>query len=643
VTSTFPTLSVQAQFGGSWTDITAYVRSGTISRPGSRLMGPVWTYQAGTCSLVLKATDGRFDPDNSASPYWGGTASRTATYTTSGTFTPPQGVTSLDTVECWGGGGGGGNEPAGSDPAGGGGGGGEYAKELNVAVSFKAYAVTVGAAGAGGVGSGSTRHNGTDGGDTTFPGDAVTVTANGGSGGVAGGAGGGGGTGGAGGTGSTNTTHHDGGAGAAGGIGYSGGGGSSAGTAAAGNAGSTHTGGAAVTGGGPGANGASASGGGAGSTPSSGPGGGGGGGVEGGKVPAPAGGNGAAGQVKIAYTVSTAQTQVLPMVPIQITATWNSVTYPLFYGYADSWADNGQNYAGRYAEVTLNATDAFKIFSNINLAELGSPVGGGEDSGARVSRILDAASWSPSLRAIDTGDSGQQATSFGDTVMGLLQLTSDTELGSLYVDGSGNVTFRHRLAYLSDTRSNTPQGVFGDSPGTVETDGTELRYQIVPRASDDTAMVNDCQITAANGGTLQEATDSDSIAQFLYPRTYSRTDLLLQSDSEALSYAQWIVYVGSSAEDRVDTLTLMPRRDTTNMFPQALGRELGDRIQVWRRPPGVSAFSKDVFIQGISHVFDASSQTWQTQWTLTSAAKYGSFLTLDDSTLGQLNENALAF
>jgi hypothetical protein len=627
-------------FGGTWTDITAYVRNGTITRPGSRLQGPVWQYQAGTCQLTLVNTSGRFDPDNSSSPYWGGSATRTATFTATGTWTCPEGVTSLTSVQCLAGGGGGGNDPAtGGGNDGGGGGGGEFASESTVAVTpLRSYVVTVGAGGAGGAGASSAQHNGTAGGNSSFPGDAVTVLANGGSGGTAG-AGGGGGAG-AGGTGSTNTTHHDGGAGAAGTTGHGGGGGSAAGPAAAGNAASGSTGGVAVTGGGPGGSGGtstSQNGG----TPANGPGGGGGGADS--TTTNAKGGAGQSGQVVLTYSTATAETQVLPMVPIKIQATWNSVTYNLFTGYADSWADAGTNFAGRYGEVTLSATDAFKVFSGITLAELGSPVGAGEDAGARVSRILDAAGWSPSLRSITTGDTTLQATALGDTAMSLLQLAADSELGDLYVDGAGNLVFRHRLGKLTDSRSTTPQAVFGDIPGTVETDGTEIAYQLVPRASDDTTMVNDAQITAANGGTLQEAQDSDSVAKYLYPRTYARSDLLMQDDATALNYAEWVVYLGADAEDRFDTLTLMPRRDPSNMWPQALGRELGDRIQVWRRPPNVAAISKDVFIEGIAHTFDAPSQSWQTQWMLTSASKYGSFFVWDDAGLGVWDANAWAY
>ena len=81
-----PTLSVQAGFGATggtitWTDISAYVRTGTITRAASRLAGPLYQYQPGTCTLTLKNGDGRFDPDNLTGPYVSLTGAQTVTQT----------------------------------------------------------------------------------------------------------------------------------------------------------------------------------------------------------------------------------------------------------------------------------------------------------------------------------------------------------------------------------------------------------------------------------------------------------------------------------------------------------------------------------------------------------------------------------
>jgi len=171
----------------------------------------------------------------------------------------------------------------------------------------------------------------------------------------------------------------------------------------------------------------------------------------------------------------------------------------------------------------------------------------------------------------------------------------------------------------------------------------ELAYASVLRARDDSTLANDVQATRA-GGTLQQVQDAASIARFLFPRTYARSDLILQDDATALQWAQWVLYVAAGDEDRFDTLVITPMRDPANLWPQALGREIGDRVQVWRRPPGVaSPVAKDCFIRGITHAWDESARSWTTTWTLQDAAKYGSFLTLDNPILGALDSNALAY
>jgi hypothetical protein len=202
--------------------------------------------------------------------------------------------------------------------------------------------------------------------------------------------------------------------------------------------------------------------------------------------------------------------------------------------------------------------------------------------------------------------------------------------------------FRDRQQILTDARSASVQAVFGDLPGTSHAAGTELACAAVSRASDDTAIANDIQATRT-GGTLQEVTDAASESKYKFPRTYARSDLILQNDSDALNWAQWVLYVAKDTPDRFDTLAVDPQADPLNLWPQVLSREIGDRIQIWHRPAGVAAFSKDCFITGITHQWDSVSSAWLTTWALQDASKYGSFLVLDDPVLGKLDSNALAY
>jgi hypothetical protein len=367
--------------------------------------------------------------------------------------------------------------------------------------------------------------------------------------------------------------------------------------------------------------------------------------------------------------VSSGATQLVPMVPVRVRANFGSAAYALYSGFADGWIPGQVTYEGGYAELTLPATDAFKVLAGITLPAVAIE-GSGTDTGARIRDILTRANWytSADRNLISTGNSNLQGTTLGADALSLMQVAADSEIGQLYVNGAGAVVFRARRDPLTDARSSTVQAVFGDLPGnsaavfdetgagiTDETGASiidetstvasqELPYAAIGRASDDTTLVNDIQAACA-GGTPQEAKDAASIAKYLFPRTYARSDLILQGDAEALAWANWLLYLGKDGSDRFDSLQVDPQADPLNLWPQVLGREIGDRIQVRQRPAGVaSPVSKDCFITGITHAWDSAASTWLTTWTLTGASKYvNSFFTLNDATLGKLGSVPLVF
>jgi hypothetical protein len=341
--------------------------------------------------------------------------------------------------------------------------------------------------------------------------------------------------------------------------------------------------------------------------------------------------------------VSGTETQIRPMIPLRVRVTWNGITYPLFSGYARSWTPPTAQLGPDYDYVVVEATDAFCVLEGSVIPATGA-VGAGELSGARISRILAAAGWydiAQGLSDIDPGQSAVQGTGFGGTALELLRLTADSEIGELYVNGAGQVTFRDRHAPLTDARSAAVQAVFGDQAGAAHPAGTELPYTEITKPDDDTTMANDIQASIAGSSSVQRAQDAASVAKFLFPRSYSRSDLILQNDTDALNWASWVLYVSRDDESRFDSMTVQPGTDPDSLFPQVLGREPGDRIQVWRRPPGQAPISKDCFISSITHT--ATVDGWVTEWGLRDATRYGSFFTLGDATLGRLGHNALAF
>lgn len=103
--------------------------------------------------------------------------SQTQTFTTSGSFSFPAGVTAVK-VECWGAGGSGGGNTANKSLGGGGGAGGSYASSIITVTSGNSYTVTVGGVTSGTTGSGSK-------GQPSWFGSTSTIYAEGGNGGAA--------------------------------------------------------------------------------------------------------------------------------------------------------------------------------------------------------------------------------------------------------------------------------------------------------------------------------------------------------------------------------------------------------------------------------------------------------------------------
>jgi hypothetical protein len=328
--------------------------------------------------------------------------------------------------------------------------------------------------------------------------------------------------------------------------------------------------------------------------------------------------------------VSGGRSQVTPMRPIRIRALWNSTTYEVFRGFVDVWDVSWV--ADVYSEVTVRATDGFKVLRNRRRPAV-TPVGAGENTGARVTRILDSAGWPGGDRVIATGNSTLQATDLEGDALSELQAAAESEIGELYMDAAGRVVFRNRHAMLTEARSNTVQATFGATVGEF----TPAQARI---ATDDATLWNEIR-AQREGGAEQLLGDAASQAEFL-ARTYQASNLVLDSDTGVGGYAGWILYISKDPEVRFDAIQIHAHADPVTLFPQVLGREIGDRIKIVRRPPGGGApIEREVFIRGISH--STSPGQWMTTWNLQSATKYGSFLVLDNPILGKLNANALTY
>ncbi|MEV0237556.1 hypothetical protein [Nonomuraea sp. NPDC050786] len=296
--------------------------------------------------------------------------------------------------------------------------------------------------------------------------------------------------------------------------------------------------------------------------------------------------------------------------------TWNRQRHPMFRGFVDHWEVKWSMENGPlWSEVVTPCSDAFKYFANFTRIAQELPVGAGEDTGQRVHRILDQVEWPEDERVVDAGDSVLQGTVHDGDALGELQQSVESELGELYMDGSGKVVFRRRNAVLEEERSLVPQWVFGDDVDNPQ----ELPWADLVVSYDDAQLYNLVE-EAMVGGETQTVQDVPSRTRNL-TRPFSRTDLLLTSDAEVLSHATMILAMSKDPELRFDALTINAYKDPYRLFPALLSIRIGDRLRIYRRPPGGGLpIIRDVIVRGISH--NIGQVQWETTFTLQSATKY---------------------
>lgn len=336
------------------------------------------------------------------------------------------------------------------------------------------------------------------------------------------------------------------------------------------------------------------------------------------------------------YVVS-GQTLLMPMVRVRIVATWAGQDYPLYYGLADDWVTD---YQGPFwSTCTLTATDAFKVFAAAERTAVAA-VGAGDNTGARIGRILDAYGWPSTDRSIATGDATLQATTLDGNMLAEMLLAQDSEQGSLYMDQQGWVTFKNRRAVLTASRSTTSQATFGDSPAGYLASG-EIPYADLQTTTPDQTLVNSVDATRV-GGTLQHVEDSASVNRYLR-KTHQREDLILQTDADALQWGQSVLYQFDQPRRRFSKI-MFKRPDPSLesvIWPLLLGARFTDRITVKRRPKGGgSPIQKDVFIRGIE--MSSDGMVWDSAFVLQDADRY-SFFVVGDAILGRVGYNAVAW
>lgn len=308
---------------------------------------------------------------------------------------------------------------------------------------------------------------------------------------------------------------------------------------------------------------------------------------------------------------------VLPRKRLNIRATWSATTYDLFTGFVDAWPMRYPTPTD--SEVTVTATDGFKMLSRTPLSGTFAQ----QDSGARITSVLDNAGWPVADRSIASGYSAVQAATLDNTTpLAHLQAVEEAERGQVFIDRAGRLVFADR--YQRNLSAST--ATWGEN-----TAGGELLYADLAPSFDDARIYNVAEVTR-EGGTKQTATNASSRTAY-GDSVFSRTGQLYASDNDASAVANYVVNTYGTPRLRFEQIVHDAQDSPSAKWPLLLAAEIGQKHTVVRRPPGGgSAINLICHIEGLSHTYEVAEGEWRTAWDL-SPADTNTYFTLDTHAL----------
>jgi hypothetical protein len=289
--------------------------------------------------------------------------------------------------------------------------------------------------------------------------------------------------------------------------------------------------------------------------------------------------------------------KLVPLRKVRISADGNFLFSGYTVSYNYTW-DKEQN----IGYVDLELVDAFRLF---NMSNITTVTGGtaGQTTGTRVTAILDTIGFPNSMREIEAGSTTVQADpGTSRTSLEAIKNMEFSEQGAFYIKPSGNAEF------LSRTSIQSKSGV---NPTFFSNDGTGITYRNIVTALDDKLIINQTSITRA-GGTAQVANNTASQIQY-FPHSYTATELLVQTDAQALDIAQ--AYTATRAETtlRVDSLTLdLNTAGYTAGTTAALTLDFFDTIRVKNVGQDGTVIDKTLQCMGVAH--EITPGTWTTSF-----------------------------
>jgi hypothetical protein len=314
-----------------------------------------------------------------------------------------------------------------------------------------------------------------------------------------------------------------------------------------------------------------------------------------------------------------------PLRKLRVAATFEGTSYFLYSGYTTEYRytyPTGQETG--YVDIVCN--DAFRLMQQAAITTVASATAG-QNTGARVSAILNQVNFPSNMRQIDTGatlcvaDPGNSRTS-----LDALLNAAFSEQGAFFINSSGTAVFKNRSNTISSA-SATPIE-FNQSGG--------IPYKNLVFAFDDKLIINSASMTTV-GGTPQLAENAASIVKY-FSHQSNETNLVAQTNADALNIAR--IYVATRAETtiRIDAMTV-DLLDTSVPTGTMLGLDYFQPLKITNIQPDGSTIVKTLQCQGLA--WDITPN--QMQVTVTTLEPITDGFTLSSAVQGIIGTSVLAY
>lgn len=308
-----------------------------------------------------------------------------------------------------------------------------------------------------------------------------------------------------------------------------------------------------------------------------------------------------------------------------------TITSGANYLFTGRITDIDVQYNHNLSTVEITAADDFVLLANTVVeADVTPSV---ELSGARVGYLLDLPeiAYPASTRDIATGLTtlGAYQINANTNALTYLQQIATSEQGACFIAANGYLTFTDRLSATFATIS----AVFAD-------DNTNIPYSALSVVYGQEFLYNRVQATRQTG-TVQPSDDVASQTEFGVS-TLALNDLLLQSDADALTLANYLLGLYKEPQYRFDDLGLVVSAMSAGNRNTINALELQDTVSIKRSfSTGSPASVTDFYVvERLNHTITAGEHR----------VSIGLFnaeilyeLILNDATFGTLDgDNALA-